>query len=53
MGNLNQRGGGKGSGKPEDKKPLKKPDPTTITFGKKKKKKKGVDIAAKLPIGNY
>jgi len=47
--------GNKGFGAPgqnkknEDKKPIKKPDTSNIKLGKKKKKKKGVDIASKLP----
>jgi len=36
--------------KNEEKKVIKKPDPSLVKFGKKKKKKKGVDIAAKLPL---
>jgi 26S proteasome regulatory subunit T2 len=35
--------------KNEEKKPIKKPDTTNMQLGKKKKRKKGVDIAAKLP----
>jgi len=53
MGNL----GGKPFGqnpnqqKKDDKnKPIKKPDTSLVKLGKKKKKKKGVDIASKLPL---
>ena len=41
--------GGQGQKKKDEKKQIKKPDPSLVNFGKKKKKKKGVEIAAKLP----
>jgi hypothetical protein len=52
MGNMTPGNlGGQGQKKKEDKKPIKKPDPSLVNFGKKRKKKKGVEIAAKLPNG--
>ena len=41
--------GGQGQKKKDEKKQIKKPDPSLVNFGKKRKKKKGVEIAAKLP----
>ena len=38
-----------GQKKNEEKKPIKKPDPSLVKLGKKKKKKRGVDVASKLP----
>jgi 26S proteasome regulatory subunit T2 len=35
--------------KDQEKKQIKKPDPSLVKLGKKKKKKKGVDVASKLP----
>jgi 26S proteasome regulatory subunit T2 len=52
MGNTGGRPFGQGPNdkkKNEEKKPIKKPDPSLVKLGKKKKKKKGVDVASKLP----
>jgi len=51
MGNLGGKpvGSGKQPGKKEDKAPIKKPDPSLMKLGKKKKKRKGVQVASKLP----
>jgi 26S proteasome regulatory subunit T2 len=51
MGNMGNKGFGQ-PGQPkknEEKKQIKKPETSTMKLGKKKKKTKGVDIAAKLP----
>jgi hypothetical protein len=53
MGNMTPGNlGGQGQKKKEEKKQIKKPDPSLVKIGKKKRKKKGVDIAAKLPNSN-
>ncbi len=39
--------------KNEEKKQVKKPDTSNVKFGKKRKKKKGLDLTAKLPNGKY
>lgn len=50
--------GGKGFPNPnqqkknDEKKQMKKPDPSQVKLGKKKRKKKGVDVASKLPFVN-
>jgi 26S proteasome regulatory subunit T2 len=51
MGNMGNKGlsGANQQKKNEEKKPIKKPDTSNVKLGKKKKKKKGVDIASKLP----
>ena len=52
MGNLGGKPGGhnqKPPGKKEDKAPIKKPDPNLMKLGKKKRKRKGVEVASKLP----
>lgn len=50
MGNTNGLPGGKNNfDDNKDKKPIKKPEPALIKLGKKKKKKKGLDLASKLP----
>lgn len=51
MGNLGGKPGGlpKQPGKKEDKAPIKKPDPSLMKLGKKKKRRKGVEVASKLP----
>jgi len=49
MGNLNKPNANNHKDKKDDKTQMKKPDPSMIKLGKKKRKRKGVDIAAKLP----
>ncbi len=51
MGNLPGKpfGQNPNQGKKDEKKPIKKPDAGLVKLGKKKKKKKGVEIASKLP----
>lgn len=51
MGNMGNKpfGGPNQPKKNEEKKQIKKPDASQIKLGKKKRKKKGVDIASKLP----
>jgi len=49
MGNrLNQQQQGK-QNENQEKKPIKKPEPALMKLGKKKNKKKGIDLASKLP----
>ena len=48
MGNM-EKGGQKTQKKTDDKKQFKKPEPSLLNLGKKKKKKKGVEVASKLP----
>ena len=50
MGNLEQANQKKDRDKKKDeKKAFKKPEPSLVKLGKKKKKKKGVEVASKLP----
>ena len=50
MGNLEQGNQKKDRDKKKDeKKAFKKPEPSLVKLGKKKKKKKGVEVASKLP----
>ena len=37
--------------KNEEKKQIKKPDASQVKFGKKRKKKKGLNLTSKLPNG--
>ena len=48
MGNM-EKGAQKPQKKKDDKKQFKKPEPSLLNLGKKKKKKKGVEVASKLP----
>ena len=48
MGNI-EKGGQKPQKKKDEKKQFKKPEPSLLNLGKKKKKKKGVEVASKLP----
>ena len=48
MGNI-EKSGQKPQKKKEEKKQFKKPEPSLLNLGKKKKKKKGVEVASKLP----
>ena len=48
MGNA-EKGGQKPLKKKDEKKQFKKPEPSLLNLGKKKKKKKGVEVASKLP----
>jgi 26S proteasome regulatory subunit T2 len=52
MGNLGGKPGGgpsKQPGKKDDKETIKKPDPSLVKLGKRKRKRKGVEVASKLP----
>lgn len=49
MGATNNTGAGKNPDESKDKKQIKKPDPGLVKLGKRKKKKKGLDLASKLP----
>ena len=44
-----EKGAQKPQKKKDDKKQFKKPEPSLLNLGKKKKKKKGVEVASKLP----
>lgn len=52
MGPQNSKNMNNQNKKNEEKKQVKKPDTTNVKFGKKRRKKKGLDLTAKLPIGN-
>lgn len=49
MGATNNTGAGKNPDESKDKKQIKKPEPGLMKLGKRKKKKKGLDLASKLP----
>ena len=51
MGPQNSRNQNMQGKKNEEKKQIKKPDISNVKFGKKRKKKKGLDLTAKLPNG--
>ena len=51
MGPQNSRNQNMQGKKNEEKKQIKKPDTSNVKFGKKRKKKKGLDLTAKLPNG--
>ena len=49
FGNLMKGANDKDNKKKDQKKQFKKPEPSLVHLGKKKKKKKGVEAASKLP----
>ena len=51
MGPQNSRNPNQQGKKNEEKKQIKKPDTSNVKFGKKRKKKKGLNLTAKLPNG--